>query len=239
MKAGFDGQPQSIRSIPVDHDSTICRPNAGCDSIDRSGAPIYQNKGGKGPVGQARPEEGRPARLRLPRCFADRLAHQTPTDRDVIRATIDRSIDRSIDSVHISSIECTIERPPTLIERRVQPRGEGSTKEGSLSPSLVQLARDEHRRGRRPPRVTSQIGSHQGPGQIVDQIRCEMELDLRICWFERNRCIVWGERGFGTKRQRRLRGERHGSRREGWLGGLICLMKVQRQAGVPRWNCRA
>ncbi len=47
-----------------------------------------------------------------------------------------------------------------------------------------------------------------------------LELDSQICWFERNRCSTRGERGLGSRNQRRLRGAWHGSRGEGWFRGL-------------------
>ncbi len=78
----------------------------------------------------------------------DRLAHRKSTDRDVDRHTSDRSIDRSIASVHLASVNrsidpsidrCTIERPSTLIGAVGPPNKKN---ERRVSPSLIQLVRE-------------------------------------------------------------------------------------------------
>ena len=134
------GHRQSIRSIPVHHDSINCRMNAECDSIDRSDAVIDQNKGGKGRVRRARGEERKHARLLLThhvaspgwdiashRIASHRLTRASNIDSPVCDQGHDRSIDRSIDSEHMGLVNrsidrCTIERQPIWIDRRVQPR---------------------------------------------------------------------------------------------------------------------
>ena len=81
MQDGLDGQAQSTRSIGAHHDSTDWRMDVWCHSIDPSGVPIDQNKGGKGRVGQALGEERRrPCSATAPCCFAGRAP---PIDRSI------------------------------------------------------------------------------------------------------------------------------------------------------------